>query len=98
MGTAFEPCVKYKIDTIIQEWTLSIENNCEMDLTNYILLAIAYVMAIHFAFGIANQFNDWVQVTIFVLGGCLGWYLDSYITGFVVAVVAHLILSNNVEF
>ena len=69
-----------------------------MDLTLYILLSVTYIMAIHFAFGIANQFNDWVQVAMFVIGGVLGWYLDSYLTGFTFAVVLHLVLSNNVEF
>lgn len=68
-----------------------------MDLYLFIFLSIAYIMSIHFAFGIANQFNDWAQLWMFVIGGFLGWYLDSYITGFVFAVVVHLILSNNVE-
>lgn len=69
-----------------------------MDLTLYIFLSVTYIMAIHFAFGIANQFNDWMQISMFVFGGVIGWYLDSYLTGFVLAVVFHLILSNNVEF
>ena len=69
-----------------------------MDLTIYILLSLAYIMTIHFAFGIANQFNGWVLLATFVLGGALGWYMDSYMVGFVFAIVFDLILSNNVEF
>lgn len=63
-----------------------------MDLLLYIFLSIVYLMVVHFAVGISEDFNNWIQILIFVFGAVIGWYMDSYITGYVIAVVLHLIL------
>ena len=53
----------------------------------YIAGTILYFMVIHFAVGISKQFDGWFVFGIFILGGFLGYMLESYITGFVFAVI-----------
>lgn len=67
-----------------------------MDLTLFIILSITYVMFIHFAVGIWKDFNYWMQFSFFIFGGVIGWYMESYLTGFVIAIVLHLILWNDI--
>lgn len=62
-----------------------------MDLFLYILLSVVYIMTIHLAIAIRDQFNMFLMVGIFVLCGVLGAYLDSYLAGFAAGIVLSLI-------
>jgi len=48
-------------------------------------------MLIHFAVAIRNQFNLFLMIGLFLLGGVIGWQMQSFELGFVFAVVASLI-------
>ncbi|MFA9288301.1 MAG: hypothetical protein ACEQSA_00270 [Weeksellaceae bacterium] len=67
-----------------------------MDLFLYIVLSIAYIMTMHFAMGIAKDFNYMSQFPLFIFAGTVGWYLESYLAGFVLAIVLHLIFWNDI--
>ena len=58
-----------------------------MSLGIYIFAAIMYIMIIHIVMVQRNAFYLFVTVTLFILGGAMGRYLDSYIVGFVFAAV-----------
>lgn len=62
-----------------------------MDLFVYIVGSVVYVMTIHLAIAIRDQFNLFLMIGIFVFGGVLGYVLQSYAAGFVAAVVLSLI-------
>jgi len=62
-----------------------------IDLTTYIVMAITYTLTMHLALSTTREFHFGLYITFFVLGGVLGYHLDSYITGFVFAMVMHLI-------
>ncbi len=62
-----------------------------MDLFLYILISVIYIMVIHFAFAIRNEFNLWLMTTFFVIGGVFGMVMHTYEAGFVLAVVLSLI-------
>lgn len=53
----------------------------------YIGGSILFMVVIHFMVGIEKGSNTWIMGGIFLLGGAIGWALDSYISGFVFAVV-----------
>lgn len=61
-----------------------------MDLTLYIIFSAVFIMVIHFAFGIKN-FNLFLMIGYFVLGGFIGFWFKSAEMGFIVAVVLSLI-------
>lgn len=61
-----------------------------MDLIFYIIFSAIYIMVIHFAFGIKN-FNLFLMIGYFVLGGLIGFWSKSYEIGLVVAVILSLI-------
>lgn len=62
-----------------------------MDLFLYLLLSTVYLMVIHFALAIKNQFNLFLMVGLFALGGAIGLVIHSYEAGFVAAVILSLI-------
>lgn len=62
-----------------------------MDLFLYVVLSAVYIMLIHFAVAIRNQFNLFLMIGLFLLGGVIGWQMQSFELGFVFAVVASLI-------
>jgi len=62
-----------------------------MDLLLYIVFASVYIMVIHFAVAIRDQFNLFFMIGLFVLGAVIGSQMDSYSMGFVFAVVASLL-------
>lgn len=53
----------------------------------YIAGSALFIMVIHFAIHIKREFSVWIMLGIFVLGGFFGSVLDSYITGFLFAMV-----------
>jgi len=70
----------------------SVENQpAGIDLFLFILLSVVYIMTIHFAVAINNEFNVFQTAIYFVLGGLLGWYLKSYELGLVVGIVLSLL-------
>ena len=62
-----------------------------MDLLLYAIFSAVYLMTIHFALAIKNQFNRFLMAGIFIFGGFIGWHLKSYEAGFVMSVVLSLI-------
>jgi len=49
-----------------------------VDLFTFIIIAVVYIMVMHFAIGINNDFNLFLMIGIFVLAGALGMYLHTY--------------------
>jgi hypothetical protein len=62
-----------------------------MDLIFYIVASAVYIMVIHFALAIKNEFNLFLMIGYFVLGGVLGMWLNAYDVGFVLSVVLSLL-------
>lgn len=70
-----------------------------MDLSGYILMSIIYIMVYWLAVDWQNESStlatwDFYQYSVvgqFVIGGFVGWYLQSYEFGFVVSIVLSLI-------
>jgi hypothetical protein len=62
-----------------------------MDLVLYIAFSAVYIMTIHFAIAIKNEFKIFQMVGLFVLGAVIGWYFNGYEIGFVTAVVLSLL-------
>ncbi len=62
-----------------------------MDLLLYIAISAVYIMVVHFAIGIKKQFNLLLMGGFFVLGAAMGWWMHSYETGLVLAVILSLI-------
>jgi len=48
-------------------------------------------MVIHFAVAIRDQFNLFLMIGLFVLGGAIGWQMHSYEIGFVFAIISSLL-------
>lgn len=61
-----------------------------MDLFLYVVAAGVYLMVIHFAMAIRNEFNLWFMSFFFVLGAVIGGVLHSYESGFIFAVIMTL--------
>ncbi|PIY68776.1 hypothetical protein COY90_04075 [Candidatus Roizmanbacteria bacterium CG_4_10_14_0_8_um_filter_39_9] len=57
----------------------------------YMAASVIYVMLIHFALAIKGQFNIFLMIGVFVFGGVLGLFLNSYQAGFVAAIILSLI-------
>lgn len=62
-----------------------------MDLFLFAVLSGVYIMVMHFAVGIKNEFNLFLMVGLFVLAGVAGGFLQSYELGFVLGIVLTLI-------
>lgn len=62
-----------------------------MTLFYYIFLSIVYMLTIHLALSTTREFQFFQMITFFVFGGIIGYAMDSYLTGFVFAVVMHMI-------
>jgi lipoprotein signal peptidase len=68
-----------------------------MDLTGYILLSITYLLTMHLALSTTREFHFFQAISLFILGGTIGRVMDSYITGFVFAMVMHFMFWNKGE-
>lgn len=62
-----------------------------MDLFLYVLLSFIYIMVIHFAMAIRNEFNVFLMVGIFILTGFIGGFMQSFETGYVAGIILSLI-------
>ncbi len=62
-----------------------------IDLQTYIYLSIMYLLFMHLALSSTREFQHFINIGLFVLGGIIGYSVDSYITGFVFAAVMHFI-------
>jgi hypothetical protein len=62
-----------------------------MDLFLYIVVSAVYIMLIHFAVAIKNQFNVFLMAGCFIFGGVVGYLMNSYESGFVLGIVLSLI-------
>lgn len=63
----------------------------EHELFLYIVMSVVYLMVIHFAVAIGNEFNLWFMSTFFVLGAVVGWWMGSWMGGFALAVILSLL-------
>lgn len=62
-----------------------------MDLLTYTIISFVYIMVIHFAISINDEFNIFLLTGIFILGAAMGAFLGSYDFGFGAAVILSLI-------
>jgi len=62
-----------------------------IDIWTYIMLSLAYLLTMHMALSQTREFQFMLNIAMFIIGGFLGGILDSYITGFVFAMVMHFI-------
>ncbi len=53
----------------------------------YIVGSGIFIMWVHFAIHIRREFSIWVMLGVFVLGGVIGYLLNSMIVGFLFAMV-----------
>lgn len=53
----------------------------------YIVGSGIFIMWVHFAIHIRREFSIWVMLGVFVLGGVIGYLLNSMIVGFLSAMV-----------
>lgn len=62
-----------------------------MDILLFIVAAVIYIMVIHFALEIKNEFNIFLMAGYFILGGFIGLIMHSFETGFVIGVILSLL-------
>lgn len=62
-----------------------------MGLFYYIFLSIVYMLTIHLALATTREFQFFEMISLFAFGGAIGYAMDSYIVGFVFAMVMHMI-------
>ncbi len=62
-----------------------------MDIMLYVLASAIYIMLIHFAVAIKNQFNLFLMIAIFAIGAGVGMFIKSLETGFIVAMILSLV-------
>lgn len=95
-GKNFVPQIFLKEKSIIQLPGMGLEKNLskvkdfEMNLFMYCLLSIAVIMVMHFAFSIQN-FNFFLIIAYFVLGGVIGLWFNSYWMGLSISLVLSLL-------
>jgi hypothetical protein len=63
----------------------------DFDLLLYFVMSGLFIMVIHFALAIKDQFNVWSMMGIFLLGGLFAWMFQRYEVGFIFAAVASLL-------
>ncbi len=67
-------------------------NKCSQDILMYVIASAVYIMVIHFAIAINEDFKMHLLITTFVISGALGYYVCSLDIGFVLGVVLSLFL------
>lgn len=58
-----------------------------IDLFTYAVISFIYILIMHFAIQINEEFKLFVMTGIFIVCGAIGAYLHSYEFGFVAAVI-----------
>ncbi|MBI4226340.1 hypothetical protein HY612_04470 [Candidatus Roizmanbacteria bacterium] len=62
-----------------------------MDLLTYAIISAVYIMIIHFAVGIGNEFKLFIMICIFIIGAAMGAYIKTYEFGLAAAFIFSLI-------
>lgn len=62
-----------------------------MDLFTYSFFALVYIMIMHFAIGINDDFNIFLLFGFFIIGAAMGAFLNLYEFGFGAAIILSLI-------
>ena len=63
-----------------------------MDIPTYIALSALTVMVWHFTMNSSpNNFGLFQMIGVFVLGGAVGWYMDSLMAGYMISIVMSLV-------
>lgn len=57
----------------------------------YIALSLGYLLFMHLALSTTREFQAFINMALFIFGGVIGHYVDSYLAGFVFAAVMHFI-------
>lgn len=57
----------------------------------YIILAAVFIMVIHFAMAIGNQFNLFLMSSLFIFSGIIGWWMHSYEGALVLGIILSLL-------
>jgi hypothetical protein len=67
-------------------------NVCTQDLVIYIVAVAVYIMMIHFAIAMKEDFKMNLHITCFVIGGVIGYYLCHLEIGFILGMILSLFL------
>lgn len=62
-----------------------------MTLLLYFVFALVYILTIHFAIAIKDEFNLFLMGILFTFGAFIGYWFASYELGFVTAVILSLV-------
>jgi len=62
-----------------------------MDLVIYVAASVVYIMVIHFAVGIKSEFNIFLMIIYFVLGGIIGGWMNTYEGGLALSIILSLL-------
>ncbi|NTU46020.1 hypothetical protein HGA88_00140 [Candidatus Roizmanbacteria bacterium] len=62
-----------------------------MDLLLYSVLSFTYILIVHFGIGLKKDLELYLFTSFFVLCGVLGYFIHSYETGLVVAIILTLV-------
>ena len=57
----------------------------------FIVFSTIYIMIVHFAFDINDEFNLFLMIGLFFLGGTVGYLVNSYEMGFGGAIILSLV-------
>lgn len=57
----------------------------------YIVLAAVFIMVIHFALAIGNEFNLYLMTALFFFAGVIGWWMHSYEAALVLGIILSLL-------
>jgi hypothetical protein len=63
-----------------------------MDFFTYGIISTVIIMVIHFAIGIKKEFNLFLMIACFAIGGAVGFFFKSYEIGFILSLVLSLFL------
>ncbi len=86
--------IKSSIEYVLNNLKFTNEGTKEadgMDLVIYIAASAVYIMVIHFAVGIKSEFNIFLMIIYFVLGGVVGGWLHTYEGGLAVSIILSLL-------
>lgn len=61
----------------------------------FIIIAVSYLMMMHMTVGVEKNFTYWIHIWCFGFGAFVGWYMDSYMVGLVVAICFHMLLTSS---
>jgi hypothetical protein len=86
--------IKSSIEYVLNNLKLTNEGTKEtngMDLVIYVAASVVYIMVIHFAVGIKSEFNIFLMIIYFVLGGIIGGWMNTYEGGLALSIILSLL-------